>query len=437
MIVAALAIVAFTADLRAEAPVEKPDPALQRLLDQLGSEDFLARDGAARQLRAAGARALPVLRKGIDHDDPEIARQSQDLVVEIETALVLAPKRVRLKVVNKPLQEIVQDIAAQTGYKVECYSTNPRHPYSFDFAGMTFWEAVDRIGRDAGLVVQQTYGDQVVRLQHVDGFNAHVSRDGAFRLFANGFQQLRQIDLSVARTTPTPVHHNETLTFQFTVCAEPKLPILGVGEVKLQAAYDSERNCMLPPAVPVEELQPGPRAVMRNRWTSGRYSSNRSIMQQAQVELVRASDRASSVKLLRGSMPLHLLVDQKQVVVAEKVKDAKGKKATFGSITIAIDDVKVMENKQVQVKMTVAESNHGNDYSWTNTIYQRLELQDDKGNKYSNYGSGWSSSGPAAVQMTLTFGGLANAQAPGKLLFQSWTTMQHQVTFEFKDLPLP
>ena len=284
--------------------------------------------------------------------------------------------------------------------------------------------------------MQQSYGDQTVRLQQADGHNAYVCRDGAFRFFANNFQQVRTIDLSIARTTPLPVAHNQTLTLQLTVCSEPKLPILGVGEVKLVAAYDSEHNSMLPTAATVEELQPGP-GRLRGKWTSGRDNSNRSIMQQTQVELVRPSERATTVKLLRGTMPMHLLVEQKQVLVAEKVMDAKGKKGTFGSISIAIEEVKVMENKQVQVKMTVAEANHGNDYSWTNTLYQRFELQDDKGNKYTNYGSGWSSSGPAAVQMTLNFGGLANAAAPGKLLFQSWTTMQHQVTFEFKDLPLP
>jgi hypothetical protein len=301
-----------------------------------------------------------------------------------------------------------------------------------------FWQAIDRICRDAGLVLQQSYGDQTIRLQHVDGFAPHVSRDGAFRFVANGFQQLRQIDLSLMRNTPTPVVHHETLTFQFTVCSEPKLPILGMGEVKLLAAYDSERNTMLPPAVTIEELQPGaPRAAMRGRWSSGRYGGNRSLMQQTQVDLIRSSEKASSVKLLRGTIPVHLLVEQKPVVVAEKIMDGKGKKAKYGSITISIDDVQLMANKQVQVKMTVAEENHGNDYSWTNTLYQRFEMQDNKGNKYSNFGSGWSSNGPAAVTMTLNFGGLANAEAPGKLIFQSWTTAQHQITFEFKDLPLP
>ena len=433
--VAVLSVLGFVPGLRAQQPVEKPDPALERILQQLGCDDYTARDKATALLRAAGAKAIPVLKKSVEHDDPEVRRQVKELLAEIELTLLLAPKRVTVKVVNKPLDDIVKDLAAQTGYKIECYSPNPRQAYSFDLVDVPFWDAIDRICRDGGFTLQQTYGDQTIRLQHVGGFAPHVNREGAFRFFATGFQQVRQVDLSLASIAPRPVTANETLTFQFTVCAEPRLPILGMGEVKLLAAYDSEHNSMLPPVGPLEELQPGPRA--RGRWTSGRYGSNRSVMQQASTLLVRSSDKATSVKLLRGTIPVNLLVEQKPVVVAEKVMDGKGKKGTFGSISIAVEDVQLLANKQVQVKMTVAEENHGNDYSWTNTLYQRFELQDDKGNKYSNYGSGWSSSGPGAVQMTLNFGGLANAEAPGKLIFQSWTTVQSQITFEFKDLPLP
>src|SRR5439155_16420586 len=134
-----------------------------------------------------------------------------------------------------------------------------------------------------------------------------------------------------------------------------------------------------------------------------------------QVQLVRTSEKATSVKTLRGSIPVNLLVKQEPVVLAEKVLDGKGKKQKYGSVTINIDDVTVQANKQVQVRMSISEENHGNDYSWMNTMYSRFELHDEKGNKYSNYGSGWSSSGPASTVMTLTFGGLPNDAVPGKL----------------------
>jgi hypothetical protein len=43
------------------------------------------------------------------------------------------------------------------------------------------------------------------------------------------------------------------------------------------------------------------------------------------------------------------------------------------------------------------------------------------------------------VQGTFNFGDGGNAQLgkPAKLTYYGWVTMQHQVEFEFKDLPLP
>ena len=43
------------------------------------------------------------------------------------------------------------------------------------------------------------------------------------------------------------------------------------------------------------------------------------------------------------------------------------------------------------------------------------------------------------MQVTLTYGAAPNVKSgpPSKFIFQEWRTLQHQVYFEFKDLPLP
>ena len=47
--------------------------------------------------------------------------------------------------------------------------------------------------------------------------------------------------------------------------------------------------------------------------------------------------------------------------------------------------------------------------------------------------------GAGTAQFTFTLGNPGNAKLgpPAKLIFFSWHTLQHQVAFEFKDLPLP
>jgi hypothetical protein len=79
------------------------------------------------------------------------------------------------------------------------------------------------------------------------------------------------------------------------------------------------------------------------------------------------------------------------------------------------------------------------DYAWTNSLHQRMELVDEKGQKFQSHGFNWSNGTPTAVNGTFVFGDGGNAQLgkPHKLTYFGWVTMQHLVDFEFKDLPLP
>jgi hypothetical protein len=72
-------------------------------------------------------------------------------------------------------------------------------------------------------------------------------------------------------------------------------------------------------------------------------------------------------------------------------------------------------------------------------LHQRIELTDDKGQKFQSLGFNWMNGTPTTVQGTFNFGDGGNAQLgkPAKLTYYGWVTMQHQVEFEFKDLPLP
>jgi len=80
------------------------------------------------------------------------------------------------------------------------------------------------------------------------------------------------------------------------------------------------------------------------------------------------------------------------------------------------------------------------DYSRIQGVQQRVELQDASGKKIpsnvriTNYMS------PTSVQfsvVTQTSGGNAKSVVPAKLMFQLWVQMEHEVAFEFHDLPLP
>jgi hypothetical protein len=422
-------------------PAQRSAPPKNPLIEQLGDPDFRKRDAAARRLEAAGISVLPGLRMALGHPDAEVRRRARDLIPTIETAALLAPRRVSLDMTNKSLREIFDEFTRQTGYKIEFWTNSPAQKYSFAFKDHTFWEAVDRVCRVAGLVVQQNYGDERILLQQQEGGQPlFVCYEGAFRFVPTGLQQTRFVSLLAPGKGPEMPAAEETLSVSFSIFSEPRLPFLGLGEVKLDAAYDNEKNSMLPPV-----LNPGtafdPRFGMVRRWTSRYGQGNRSFHMQSQFNLHRPSLKATSVKLVRGSIPVTLLAEQKPVVLTDKVLTAKGKKATVGATTFVFDEVSETPTKQYQVKLSVTEDNkdNPNDYTWMNTLYQRIELLDEKGEKFQIFSTGWGNSGPTNVQITLVFGPMGNAKmaAPAKFIFQQWATLHYQVPFEFKDLPLP
>jgi hypothetical protein len=422
-------------------PPAAPSPAVRALIEQLGDADYRKRDEAVRRLEAEGPVAVPALRKVLGHPDAEVRRRVREMIPAIETAAILTPRRLTLKVANKPLRAVFDEFTKQTGYKIEFWTNNPGQLYSFDFAGLTFWEALDRVCQTAGLVLQQNYGDERILLQQQqEGSQTPLVRyAGAFRFVPVSLQETRTIQFGGAgQGFPVPPQ-GDSLSLVFNVFSEPRMPLLGLGEVKLDAAFDSEKNSMAPPAAGMEYMDPRFGIVRRfsNRYGNG----NRSFQMQAQLALTRPSLKASGIKVVRGSIPVTLLVEQKPVVVTDKVLSAKGKKATIGTTTFLIEDVSEMPGKQYQLKLSVTEENHDNpnDYTWMNTLYQRIELIDEAGNKFQVYGTSWGNSGANNVQMTLTYGqvGAVKMKPPAKFVFHSWTTLQHQVHFEFKDLPLP
>lgn len=427
----------LAAALRADAPpAESPvDPAVEKLVEQLGDYDYRVRDQASIALKSAGASAIPALRKALTHPDAEVRRRVNELLPAVETAALLAAKRVTFKIADKPVKDAFDELIRQTGYHIEYNVNDPSKLYSFDFQDASFWEALDKISRTTGLAIQQGYGDDHVRLYQQDGYAPYVHYQGAVRFTANSFNQYRNIDLSlIGRGGPQPPH-SESLTLTFSVFVEPKLALLGIGEAHLDAAYDNLKNSLLVPENPNEFLN-------NRRYTSGKYGNgNRMYNMQSQVNLQRPSDQAATLKQVRGTLPVTLLVEQKDEVVTNKFLAAKGTKIKIGTTQFNIDDVTEQPGKQYQLRMSVSEDmqDDPNDYSWMNSLYQRIELQDDKGVQYQIFGSQWNNNSPNHVEMTLTYAaqGGVKADPPAKLIYHTWKTRQETIPFEFKDLPLP
>jgi hypothetical protein len=427
--------------LPAAAPPPPPpwEPAVEQLIQQLGDPEHGRRELAERQLAAEKPRILPLLRKALGTPDAEIRRRALRLIHSQENALLFSPRRLTFSVTRKPIHQVLAEITSQTGYKFQLNGPNSETVYSFEFKNATFWEVLDRICRDASLTVQPYYGQDLIFLTQGNGNSPYFCRDGAFRFTANSFQLYRNIDLGVAKGT-VPPQRRENLTFHFTINAEPRLPILGTGEIRVEAAYDNEKNSLLPKS---ENPEMGRNFGVR-MWSSRRYSNgNKQLTMQVNVPLERISEKANQVQLIRGFVPLTLLVEEKPLVVTDKLMSAKGLKTETGDLSFHIEDIQKLPGGQYSVKMTITNSKEtGGDQMWMHTLFQRIELLDEKGNKFQVWSTNWNGGGANQVQWTMTFGGNFGGAAkamgtPTKLVYHHWITRQHDVSFEFRNLPLP
>jgi hypothetical protein len=429
------------ADKTPDKPAEKPviDPAAQRLVEQLADLDFHKRDEAARQLEALGEKALPALRAARKHHDPEVRRRAADLLEPIESALLLAPKRVTLALEKKTAAEALAAIGKQTGYGIDLPpGAKPEAQFTFRWKDVPFWQAVDDVCRAAGLTMQQVFfGDTRVHLQAQGRYAPYVSQSGAFCVTAGGFQETRTVEFSAFPLNSPEVKRSNEMVFAFWVHAEPRLPLLSLGEPHVTAAYDDQGNSMIPP--------PGAARDQPNQqlfgYRPGRpyYGGNRMLTLTNQVNLVRPSPKASAVKQLKGTMPASILLDQKAQVVTDNIPGAKGKKLQAGSTTFAIEEVSENPaNKQVQVRLSISEDpatlTGPNDYTWMNSLWNRLEMYDDKGQRMNSNGSSWGGAGGNHVNMTMMY---PAGSKPTKLVYQVWTTLGCHIAFEFQGLPLP
>jgi hypothetical protein len=448
-----LSLAGLVATTCGEEPARNPAPTAEQLIERLGSNDFRTREAASRALSDLGIAALPALRKAQNHPDPEVRRRLEELIPDLESRTALEPRRVTLKVTNRPVKDILAEITKQTGYKLALAQENTERDklvHSFNFENLTFWEALDRVCDACGLLFQQNYGygDDILRLQVSDQgqHSPYVYLDGAFRLVAQGFSYGRNIQFGVQNRglNVLPQRGSEYLSFSFNLSVEPRLPLLNVGQPRLTVAEDEHKNSFLP--TPAN----GNGVFIGQRFYYG--SGYRSYTHHVQANLVWNAKDSRTIKLLKGVVPVTLLAEQKPLIVVDNVLKAKGKKLEADGTHLEVDDVgeapknmAVGPGKTYQVKLSLRDTKPDtpNDYTWVHTLAQRLELLDADGNKYQSRGYTWSETTPTSVKgATFTFGSnvLPNNKQPGppaKLVFYAWIKRDHEVAFEFRDLPLP
>jgi hypothetical protein len=408
---------------------------LERLIGQLGSSDYRLRQSAARAIEARGADALPALRQAASAADAEVRRRITTLVQSIERAALVAPRRVTLRLENRPVKQVVADLARASGYKLELNAGADveKMRLSLRADNLTFWEALDRVALPAGLAFAGLDPENTLTLQRSETFDAFVSYHGAFRLAAQNIAQLKTRNLALRRN-PAGAEPNgtEELTLNLVVMGEPRLPMLAVGTGRLTEAVDDRGQELTPPDEPPEErpansteLQAGP---------------SRIFFQTTQVSLGRPSGEARTLKRVRGTVPVLLLATQRPAATIQPILKARKRSVTAGDIELEVDEVTETPGPNYQLKLTARrKAVREEDGGWMNSLNQRLELQDAEGRKYACSVDGVTNVSAVVAEGTFTFAnpGTGPLGPPVKLVVYDWRTVVYQVPFEFREVPLP
>lgn len=423
------------------------DSAVALLVKDLGSPDYRTREKAGKALEAKGDQILPQLRQALSGtDDPEVARRLTVLVRRMDHDRLVSPRRVTFTMKDRPIKDAVDEINKQTGYNV-ILGGGPGGPggpkYSFAFDNTPFWEAVDKVATAGRLYIQTGYDDDTVQLYYngSEQVNPFVAYPGPFRILPQNINANRSLQLSGVGPGGAGGRGVESLGIGFLIFSEPKNPMLGVTNYQADviAATDEFGGSLIPPKDPNSPFS-------RSHYYPGNYRNHQT---NANLNLIRANKDATTIKVLKGKLGIILLAGTVPEIVVPDPMKVKNKKFVGRTVEIELDSV-TEANGNYSVTMTVvkldAKENDPDGYAWTNNIWQKIELFDEKGNRYRGYGyNSLNNNGNHTVQMTAQFGPEnrrgggppAKMGPPVKLVFNEWLSVTHEVTFEFKNVPLP
>ncbi|MBP3959062.1 hypothetical protein J8F10_27780 [Gemmata sp. G18] len=419
------------------------DTAVEQLIKDLGAEDWRTRELAGRELTTKGEKALPYMRRALlATENPEVQRRLSVLVKKVDFDRLVAPKRVTLSAKDLSAKDIMADIAKQTGYKIE-FNEQANTKHSFEFNDTPFWQVIDTVANACGATVYTEYEDDTIRIYNQDSVSPHVAYAGPFRFTATNIQCNRTVQLSNLSRRGGGERVNEYLSLSFQVQSEPKNPMLSVSQPELVTATDNLGGSLLPP-----------RENNNYAYRSGYYNrGSRSHNQSMSVNLSRIDRSATSIKELKGRVRVELLSGTSPEVTVPDPLKVKKKTFTGRTADLEVTSVDPDANNKGVFTVNVTAKNRtpvdprrGDDYMWANNIQQRIELSDESGNKYFSYGMQSSNYTPGGYQMTLMFGpedrrtGRPNPVKigpPTRLVLTEWHAVTHEVTFSFKDIPLP
>ena len=283
---------------------------LHTLISNLSSPDYKVRESAGRELYAKGDIILPVLRNALKNlSNAEGHRRLQVIVETLHTQRLITPRRITLKVVNEKADAIIKMIARQSSYQLEYNGGNPTETFSFDFKDLPFWEAVDRVCREMNVYANSIDTTGQIRVYSGNYKYPFSCYSGPFKVVATSINYSRSMQLNELNAE-NQNQYPGNMNIGMNIFAEPKTPLLKIGQATITQAIDDMGNSLVPDATNSSSYYYG--------------SSYRTFYQSFSLNMAFPSRDAKRITEIRGSVPVTLLSETRPEITCEKYTDIEG-----------------------------------------------------------------------------------------------------------------
>jgi hypothetical protein len=469
---------------------------VERLLDQLASSRFAERDRAMKELEALGPTALPALRLALKSPDAEVRQRVELLVRKLENqelaAKLLTARKVRLNVKDVTVAEAVAELARLTGYPIHLVVEPAGRKVTLDTGETTFWDAVDQLAQQAGLMETTTSvlrpgtkgvgkGQAKGTIQRINPVPDHGVILTAGEAPAVPTVQAGSIRIRLIKVTP--VGGDVDITFE--VAGEPCLVgLAAAGLPRIDKCLDEKDHRLASVLPPVDKTAKADdygdvvRGAVANAAVgvvkiNGQVISNGPTVPQptgpfeVTVRLRRGDKSAKTLQELSGRIGLLTMVDAGPLAVVDKILTAKGQsvKAKDGS-TVTVKTVERLKNGDVRIQVTMSDLPgvnplgagggiviqgggnvviNGNNVAigggGSNGPSSPLKLLDAKGEAFTQIDSAFNGTtiapGQMSQTMTLLFRPRAGQAEAAQLVLPGQRSFGFEVPFTFKDVVLP
>jgi hypothetical protein len=360
------------------------------------------------------------------------------------------PSLVALDFRERPVMEVVQAIRDRSGNTLEIPNVSglpgeePRVTLEA-LEPVPFWEALDRLCEEAHfqrtLVVGGALGIPRPQIQLFGPYNARVGQPGLaryvgpLRLGSFSLHARRDIVYVPGSVNPIPNQYGPFYA-EFQVQVEPRFVAHRAGPLARLEAEDEKGQSLIDPKL--AERDPPPNSLQ--------YS-----LDWIHIPLARPSEPGTTLKRLRGVIPIEIGVRSAEPTLVIPLPEAAGKTFHAPDATLIVQESSVNRQGSAHIRLVVRLEGERNDPAKVSSgllyaramglFHHQLEIVDDEG-KPMTQGSGGSSVQRNELSLRYTVSHPPSPPdpktlPPTKLRYYALDWTIWDAPFEFGEIPLP